>query len=145
MTAACCSCRYWEFISKWQHDSSRGECRRHAPVPAQLILFRTGQLIGQIAWAAETEANIEQQEDCDYELGGVDTREIHEWPITFGFDWCGDYAVRRGPVDVKKRHPAKHARFEAEEKWEKKMGLDEKPQRELSVNKTAKNRDQNGS
>lgn len=119
----CARCRFWEFSYRPQNDFATGECRRHAPIPQSYVLARIAQLLGQIAWATEEDANIKHEKDGDYEGGGTNLYELNEWPITGSYQCCGEFEAREKPAPVNDSHPFDKARMEAAAVWEKEVGL----------------------
>jgi hypothetical protein len=99
----CTNCVYWEpwiFKSKEQHaDDVEGECHRRAPVAQHFGVGCIGNTIGSMTWAVEELANVEHDDDTDYEFG-IDTMHWAEWPRTHGHEWCGDFLRRTQPLQV---------------------------------------------
>lgn len=124
-TPICARCRFWEFNYRPQYEYANGECRRRAPIPQSYVLARIVQLLGQIAWAAEEAANVKHEKDGDYEGGGSDLYELHEWPITGSYQCCGEFEARETPAPVNDSHPLDKHRMKAAKVWEKKVGLNE--------------------
>jgi hypothetical protein len=121
---ACCTCKFWEFSWRPKDNYAEGECHRYAPRPIPYAVTQMTQLLGAVAWATETAANIEHDEFMDYRADTTEHQELWEWPLTRAAHWCGDYSKRKSLADVKDSHPALKARFKRADQWEKQVGLD---------------------
>jgi hypothetical protein len=93
----CRYCIFWE-LESWKEEKKLvdpeeddagiwGECHRNAPKPLTDAMYKIGDLLGSIAWAAETAADIEHSKTTSYDFEKEDREEVWFWPRTQPYSW----------------------------------------------------------
>ena len=88
----CKHCKFYE-----PDDVYSGICRRHAPHPVSVVMFRTYKAICLTTWwvIKNGEGDADKQlEAFSLVPGGTLDDEHATWPMVEAVDWCGEFAER---------------------------------------------------
>jgi hypothetical protein len=90
----CSRCKFWWPYIDGDLENSRargqGRCRRHAPAPILVAGINTRAT----HWFFDPK---DPDEDPDVKFS-----EVFNWPLTNGFDWCGEYVVEEELDEVER-------------------------------------------
>jgi len=123
MKEICGRCRFWEFIHKPKDDCAWGECRRHAPQPAQFLFGIIAKNTGATRWAVEESATIEHDDNDDYLVETTEQYEVNEWPLVKCDEWCGEFEPVKNRTSLGGYRPYITERLDEAIQWEKEVGL----------------------
>ena len=85
---SCASCRFWNHLGIRSGDD-RGQCRRHAPQPANQAVLFLGEAVIAIADLLSRQYELPWPADTDAEA--TETTNVAMFPRTYDDDWCGDW------------------------------------------------------